>query len=73
MFSALLCLAGCLLLAWPLAGASPGVRAEFIGGTLSTIAAKTDGRLDVTGAEVLLYRAGRVEVQIDYRRVHTIE
>lgn len=73
MFSRLFCLAGCLLLALPLAGASPGVRAEFVGGTLSSIPAKADGRLDVSGVEELFYRTRKTELRINYQKVHTIE
>jgi hypothetical protein len=73
MISPVLRLAASLLLPLALAGAVPGLRAQFIGGTLSSVSPKTDGRLDVSGADSLVFRAGRTEVRIDYRRVNTLE
>jgi hypothetical protein len=66
-------LTAALLLPVVLAGAGPGLRAEFIGGTLSTIAPKSDGRLDVTSADSMMYTSGRAGVRIEYRRVNTLE
>jgi hypothetical protein len=73
MVSTLLRLVGCLALPLLLTAAEPGVRAEFIGGTLAGIAAKTDGRLDLTGEDGMLFCAGKTELTIDYRRVNTLE
>ncbi len=73
MFFSLLRLAGWLLLPLVLVAAEPGVRAEFIGGTLSGIAPRAGGRLDLTSGEILVFRTGRTEVQIDCRKVHTLE
>jgi hypothetical protein len=64
----------CLLTAWlTLAGAGPGVKAQFIGGTVSGMKAKSDARLDLTGADSLTFRCGQTEFRIEYRKVNTIE
>jgi hypothetical protein len=64
----------CLLTAWlTLAGAGPGVKAQFIGGTVSGLKAKADARLDLTGADSLTFQCGKTEFRIDYRKVNTLE
>jgi hypothetical protein len=64
----------CLLTAWlTLAGAGPGVKAQFIGGTVSGMKAKSDARLDLTGADSLTFQCGKTEFRIEYRKVNTIE
>ncbi len=73
MIFPLLRLAGWLLLPLALVAAEPGIHAEFIGGTLGTIAPRAGGLLNLTGAEKLVFRTGRTEVQIDYHKVHTLE
>ena len=37
------------------------------------IAAKSSARLDLTGGETLLFRAGGAEIRIDYRKINTLE
>ena len=63
---------GSLLVA-ALAATEPGVKAQFVGGTLSGIAAKTDCRLDITSPDALLFRYGTGQLTIDYRKVNTVE
>jgi len=61
-------------LAWlPALGADAGVRAWFVGGTVSAVPAKSSATLDLTGGEALLFRAGKSEVRIDYQRINSIE
>jgi hypothetical protein len=64
---------GSLILASGLAATGPGVKAHFVGGTLSGITAKTDCRLNITGADTLLFSYGQVQLKIDYRKVNTLE
>ena len=64
---------GCLILALPLAAVEPGVKAEFVGGTVSGIAAKTNLRLDLTGADTLVLHSGNTELDIAYQKINTVE
>ena len=63
------------LLAVPLvlAAAEPGVKAQFIGGTLPGVRGKSSARLDLTGAEGLLFRCGKTELRIEYQKINTVE
>jgi len=64
----------CLLTAWlTLSGAGPGVKAQFIGGTVSGLKPKSDARLDLTRADSLTVHCGQAEFRIEYRRVNTLE
>ena len=64
---------GCCLLALPVAAVQPGVKAQFVGGTVTGIAAKTNFRLDLTGAETLHFRWGNTALDIAYQKVNTVE
>jgi hypothetical protein len=59
-------------LALPIA-AQPGLKAQFIGGTVSGVAAKSDARLDITGAEALSLRCGKKVLAIPYGKINTVE
>jgi hypothetical protein len=64
-----------LLLAIPivLSAAGPGVKTQFIGGTVAGVKPKSDARLDLTGADSLSFACGSVEFRIDYRKINTLE
>ena len=64
---------GCLVPLLPLAAAEPGVKAQFVGGTVSGIAAKTSCHLDVTGADTLLFHWGATDLRIAYQKINTVE
>ena len=64
---------GCLILALPSAAADPGIKAQFVGGTLSGISLKTSFRLDLTGAESLLFHVGNTEIGVPYQKINTVE
>ena len=64
---------GCFILALPLAAVEPGVKAQFVGGTVSGIVAKTSFRLDVTGADTLLLHWGGSDLRIAYQKINTVE
>jgi hypothetical protein len=53
--------------------AQPGVPAQFVGGTLPEIKAKSHARLDVTGNEALVFAWGKTELRIPYSKVSTLE
>ena len=64
---------GCLTLALPLAAAEPGIKAQFVGGTVTGIAAKTSFRLDATGADTLHFHWGSTDLRIAYQKINTVE
>ena len=64
---------GTLLLALSLAAAEPGVKAQFVGGTVNGISPKASCRLDLTHPDALLFEYGKSEIKIDYRKVNTLE
>lgn len=53
-------------------GGDPGVKAQFIGGTLA-VPAKSSARLDLTSADTLVLECGKAEVRIDYHKINTLE
>ena len=61
------------VLALSIAAAEPGVKAQFIGGTLSGVSAKSSARVDMTGADALLFRCDKTETSIAYRRINNVE
>lgn len=63
------------LLAIPLvlAATDPGVKAQYVGGTLPGVSGKSSARLDLTGAEALRFRCGATELTIDYAKINTVE
>lgn len=70
--SSLLLVTG-LVLSLVLTAAGPGVNAQFIGGTLPGMAAKSDAQLNLTGPEAMLFRCRGQEFRIAYQRINTIE
>ena len=46
---------GSLILTLQLAAVEPGIKTQFVGGTVSGIALKTSVRLDLTGADRLIF------------------
>jgi hypothetical protein len=65
----------CLLLlsVVALTAAEPGVKAQFMGGTLAGVSAKSSARLDLTGAEALAFRCGQTELRIPFQKIDTLE
>ena len=62
-----------LVLSLSITAAQPGVKAQFIGGTLSGVSAKSSARVDMTGADALLFRCDKTETSIAYRRINNVE
>jgi hypothetical protein len=64
----------CLLAAaLVLAAAEPGVKTQFIGGTIPGVKAKSDARLHLTSADTLAFQCGPTALRIDYRKISTLE
>ena len=64
---------GGLLLTLPMLAAQPGLHAQFVGGTLPGIAAKSSARVDISDAGALVLQSGKAEVLIPYVKVNSIE
>jgi hypothetical protein len=62
-------LCGCLALA----AGEPGVSSRIAGGTVPGLAVKTEGRVDISGDEALLFRCREASLRIRYDRIHTLE
>ncbi len=62
-----------LILSLALPAAEPGVRAQFVGGTLPQIKVKTSARLNLTGSDELVFAWGTHELSIPYNKVSTLE
>jgi hypothetical protein len=62
-----------LAAALALAAAEPGVKAQFIGGTVTGLKPKADARLDLTTGDSLTLQCGGAAFSIDYRKINTLE
>lgn len=62
-----------LAMALSAAAAEPGIKAQFIGGTVAGMEAKNEARIDLTGTDNLHFQCGDVRVEIPYRKVNTLE
>jgi hypothetical protein len=62
-----------LLVALAAAGAQLGVRAQFVGGTVSGVAPKSSARLDLSNTETLVLRWASSALRIPYQRINTLE
>jgi hypothetical protein len=62
-----------LLAALTLSAANSGGKAEYIGGTLPDLRAKTGGRLILTDRDSLVFSCGRKTLSIPYAKIHTLE
>ncbi|HYW46381.1 MAG TPA: hypothetical protein VE959_26170 [Bryobacteraceae bacterium] len=66
-------LPGTIVLAFCVTAAEPGFKAQFIGGTLAGVPAKSDARLDLTSADGLVFRCGKTALTIAYPKINTVE
>jgi hypothetical protein len=62
-----------LFLSLALPAVEPGVRAQFVGGTLPQIKLKSTARLNITGSDELVFAWEKSELRIPYNRVSTLE
>jgi hypothetical protein len=53
--------------------AQPGVKAQFVGGTAPGVVLKATARLDLTGADDMVFRCKSGEVRVAFQRVNTLE
>ena len=64
---------GSFILVLPLAAVQPGIKAQFVGGTVAGVVAKASFRMDLTGAENLLIYLGNSELEIAYQKINSVE
>jgi hypothetical protein len=64
---------GGFALALTITAAEPGVKAQFIGGTLAGVSAKSSLHIDLTGTEALRLWAAKTEFTVAYAKINTIE
>ena len=64
---------GVLVLAMVAAGADPGVKVQFAGGTIAGLSPKEALRLDLTATESLHIQSDHTSIQIPYQKVNTLE
>jgi len=62
-----------LILATAVAAAEPGFKAEFVGGTLAGLRAKSGARLDLTGPDAMVFRCAGQTVNVSYPKIETLE
>jgi hypothetical protein len=62
-----------LALSQAVTAAEPGIKAQFIGGTLPGVSAKSSARLNLTGADSLVFQCNGNELRIAYQRINTLE
>ena len=58
------------LAAW---AAEPGFRAEFVGGTLAGVRAKSTARIDLTNSDEMIFRCAGQALNIAYPKINTLE
>ncbi|HZT32259.1 MAG TPA: hypothetical protein VFA33_20395 [Bryobacteraceae bacterium] len=56
-----------------LAAADFGVRAQLLGGTVATLAARSEGRLDLTGEQAMAFVCKSTALSIPYDKINTLE
>jgi hypothetical protein len=62
-----------LLLGLIAAAGEPGLKTEFIGGTLPGVPPRSAARLDLTGSDALKFTAKNAAMTIPYRRIEMLE
>ncbi len=56
-----------------LAIAAEGFHADYVGGTVASLATKTDGILKTSGEEFLAFNAKKNQVQVSYAKINLLE
>jgi len=51
----------------------PGGRAQYIGGTVAALPSKSEGHINITDEEALLFRTKQASVRIPYSKINTLE
>lgn len=51
----------------------PGGRARYMGGTVAGLPSKSEGTLNVTDEDILLFRTKTLSVRVPYGRISTLE
>ena len=62
-----------LALALTANAAGPGMKTQFVGGTIAGVSAKSSAHLDISGEQELVFRCGKAELRVAYAKVNTVE
>lgn len=62
-----------VVLSLAVTAAEPGIRTQFVGGTLPGVRAKSNARLDLTSADTLVFHSADSELRIGYLKINTLE
>src|SRR5437588_6135880 len=73
MFRYVLTALGAIILALSGTAAEPGLKVQFVGGTLSGVSPKTTVRLDLTSADRMLFQSGKTNLEIPYQKINAVE
>ncbi len=66
-------LVSALILALAASAAQPGFKAEFVGGTLAGLRAKSSARVDLTSSDAMLFHCAGQTRSIAYPKIDTLE
>ncbi len=58
---------------WPMALAADGVSVDYIGGTVASLAVKSEGSLKTNSDEFLEFRGKQSDVQVSYTKINLLE
>ncbi len=62
-----------ILAGGPLPAVDAGAPVQFLGGTLPALAARSEGRIDLSGDSALLFRTRNAVFEIPYAQIQTLE
>lgn len=57
----------------PATAREPGVRAQFVGGTVGSIPTRSKATIDITATDALRFRSSGTEIRIPYHKIQNIE
>ena len=73
MLPALLCLMSGNALPPLLLAGDPGGRVHYVGGTIAALPGKTEGNIQMTDQEALLFRSREATIRIPYNQLNVLE
>jgi hypothetical protein len=62
-----------LVISLPVVAAEPGVKAQVVGGTVTGLSPRCGARLDLTATDSLRLRCDKIDIEIPYPKVNTVE
>jgi hypothetical protein len=62
-----------LVISQAVVAAEPGVKAQVVGGTVAGLSRNCGGRLNLTATDALRLRCDKIDIEIPYQKVNTVE